>query len=62
MNWKWEQFSFLLRYQCPVEKKILQSAQASAENENSQRGVENWEAGEDALFSGGDTATFKLIA
>lgn len=30
-----EQFSSLLRYQRPVEKKILQNAQASAENENS---------------------------
>jgi hypothetical protein len=30
LSWKWEQFSILLIYQCPVEKKIRQNAAASA--------------------------------
>lgn len=30
LSQKWEQFSFLLKYQHPAEKKIPQNAQASA--------------------------------
>lgn len=34
LGWKWGQFSVLRRYQCPVERKISQNAEASVQHKN----------------------------
>lgn len=56
LGWKWGQFSVLCRYQCPVERKISQNAEASVQHKNPAsaewrknqegcvRGFVSWEA------------------
>lgn len=64
LGWKWGQFSVLLRYQCPVERKIPQNAEASGQNKNSASVEWRGDAGRlcvKALFPG-DTVSLNLIA